>query len=153
MKIPGADGICEELSCRISEDITVKESSEEYECERTDITITFKLYRYEIFNGNKRIGIVTISNYESNGVTRSFFIGYDGLVPEYNNNKSVALNAYESDIDSRPKLIPKYNPKDLREYRSASLKPNNNQDNPMYRVDSHDLKLASHEVDGIKRKK
>ncbi|MBI4152641.1 hypothetical protein HY495_02925 [Candidatus Woesearchaeota archaeon] len=135
--IPHAKGLTEELLTR-DINITVGDPTEKMALDRFH-----RLTSYPIFDGERQLGVVEVNSWDARGITQVDHVAYDGIIPGYMGEKNISMTATASrtlDI-SDPEYL-----------RSRTLtEPNNTFENPLYRHDGYALKLADHEVDGLKR--
>ncbi len=134
--IPHARGLCEELSTRVQNLIVAAPT------EQMAPNGIHKLTRYDLFDGEKKLGTVEVVFFERQGTWQIEHIDYNGIMPGYLREKIIGLTATS---------VPTLETSDLH-YLRADLYGDNTGSKPLYRHDGHDLRLADHEVNGKQRR-
>lgn len=98
---------------------------------------------YPLFEGERQLGVVEVNSWDANGVTQISHVAYNGVVPGYRDDRNISMVAMAQRTLDRSH----------REYLDCGdlTKPNNTFENPLYRYDGWELKLADSEVDGLGR--
>ena len=134
--IPYARGLREELSTRV-QNLIVAAPTEQMAPDGIH-----KLTRYDLFDGEKKLGTVEVNSFEQQGTWQIENVTYNGIMPGYLHEEIIGLTATS---------VPTLEPSDS-DYLRADLYGNNTGSKPLYRHDGHDLRLADHEINGNQRR-
>lgn len=140
--IPNARGLTEELSTRVDH-LKIGQPTESMAPDRVH-----RLTRYEVFDGDKRLGVVEVNSYNRGSVTRIAHVTYDGVVPGYRNGRKISMDSTE--LPTLDASDPDYLLR-IDSFLGTTNAQNNLPSRPLYRHDGHALRLADCEVDGKKR--
>lgn len=137
--IPHARGLVEELSSRVR-DLLVNQPSEKMAPDGIH-----KVTQYEIFDQDRRLGVVEVNSWDFKGITQIDSVAYEGVIPGYNEERVIGMTA-----------AAEYNLEDafdtpIRFGLNDHTRPNDTWEKPLYRHDGHPLRLADYEVSGKER--